>query len=134
MQIEQITPELTWRLRRDALYPAKKIFEMELESDTYGMHFGAFKEVKLVGVVSLFKNGTAYQFCKLAIDPQEQNAGVGRTLVQYITDYAKETDGTRIWCNARLTVAGFYLKLGFIQTDQLFSKNGYDYVIMEKAI
>jgi ribosomal protein S18 acetylase RimI-like enzyme len=134
ISIEQITPELTWRLRRDVLYPAKKLFEMELEQDTYGTHFGAFNNVKLVGVVSLFQKGTDFQFRKLAVDPSLQKTGVGKNLVQYITEYAQENGGTRIWCNARVTAIGFYLKAGFVQTGQLFSKNGGDYKIMEKPI
>jgi GNAT superfamily N-acetyltransferase len=133
-EIEQITPELTWRLRRDVLYPSMKLFEMELEQDTYGTHFGAFNDVKLVGVVSLFQKGADFQFRKLAVDPSLQKTGVGSSLLKYITEYAQENGGTRIWCNARVNATGFYLKSGFVQTGKLFSKNGHDYEVMEKAL
>ncbi len=133
-EIEQITPELTWQLRRDVLYPNQKLIEMELDEDTYGIHFGAFSEVKLAGVVSLFQKGTDFQFRKLAIDPSLQKMGIGSNLLQYITDYAIENGGTRIWCNARLTAIGFYLKADFLQTGILYSKSGYDYEFIEKAI
>jgi GNAT superfamily N-acetyltransferase len=132
--IEQITPELTWRLRRDVLYPGKKMFEMEMEEDTNGIHFGAFKGDKLAGVVSLFQKGTDFQFRKLAVDPSVQKMGIGNSLVQYITRYAEENGGTRIWCNARLSATDFYLKSNFLQTGKLFSKNDYDYEVMEKGI
>jgi predicted GNAT family N-acyltransferase len=134
MHIEQITPELTWRLRRDVLYPNQKIFEMELDEDKEGIHFGAFKDNKLVGVVSLFQKGADFQFRKLAVDPLVQKMGVGNSLLQYITTYSKENGGTRIWCNARTTAIGFYLKYNFLQTGNLYSKNGFDYEIMEKAL
>ena len=134
LSIEQITPENTWRLRRDVLYPDKKLFEMELEQDTYGTHFGAFNDVKLAGVVSLFQKGSDFQFRKLAVGPALQKTGVGSSLLQYITEYAQENGGTRIWCNARVNATGFYLKVGFVQTGKLFSKNGHDYEIMEKTI
>ncbi len=134
MHIEQITPELTWRLRRDVLYPGKKIFEMEMEEDTNGIHFGAFKDDKLAGVVSLFQKGTDFQFRKLAVDPSIQKIGIGNNLLRYITRHAEENGGTRIWCNARLSAIGFYLKSGFLRTGKLFSKNGYDYEVMEKVI
>ena len=134
ISIEQITPELTWRLRRDVLYPNQKLFEMEMDQDTYGTHFGAFNGIKLAGVVSLFQNGTDFQFRKLVIDPAEQRMGTGSQLLQYITIYAQENGGTRIWCNARLSAIGFYLKAGFVQTGQLFNKNGTDYEIVEKEI
>lgn len=132
--IEQITPSLTWRLRRNVLYPDQKMFEMEMDEDSNGIHFGAFKDDKLVGVVSLFQNKNDFQFRKLAVDPSVQNTGIGSIILQYITAHAEESGGTRIWCNARLTAVGFYLKAGFKQTGTLFSKNGYDYEIMEKKI
>jgi GNAT superfamily N-acetyltransferase len=134
IHIEQITPELTWRLRRDVLYLGQKMFEMEMEEDTDGIHFGAFKDDKLVGVVSLFQEGPDFQFRKLAVDPSVQKMGIGNNLLQYITKHAEENGGTRIWCNARLSAIGFYLKADFLQTGKLFSKNGYDYEVMEKII
>ncbi|MDB5122658.1 MAG: acetyltransferase family protein [Mucilaginibacter sp.] len=134
MHIEQITPELTHRLRRDVLYPGQKLFEMEMDEDRDGIHFGAFKDGKLVAVVSLFQKGENFQFRKLAVDPQVQNTGVGTGLLNYVTDYALANDGKRIWCNARDTAIGFYLKAGYKLTGQQFSKNGFDYEIMEKAI
>lgn len=134
MSIEQITPQLTWRLRRDVLYPGQKMFEMEMEEDADGIHFGAFKDDKLSGVVSLFQKGTDFQFRKLAVDPAVQNMGIGSSLLEYITLYSRENSGTRIWCNARLTAIEFYLKADFIQTGKLFLKKGIDYEVMEKAI
>lgn len=107
---------------------------MEMEEDADGIHFGAFKDNKLAGVVSLFQHGTEYQFRKLAVDPALQKAGIGSSLLAYITKYAEENGGSRIWCNARTDAIGFYLKLGFIETEDRFSKNGINYVIMEKMI
>jgi phosphoribosylformimino-5-aminoimidazole carboxamide ribotide isomerase len=134
MQIEQITPQLTWRLRRDVLYPNQQLAEMGLAEDGDGIHFGAFKDNKLAGVVSLFQKGTEFQFRKLAVEPSFQHMGVGSELLQYITDYAKENGGTRIWCNARTSAIGFYSKFDFIQTGPPFSRGGIDYEIMEKKI
>lgn len=134
IHIEQIRPELTWRLRRDVLYPSQKIFEMEMDEDSDGVHFGAFKNDKPAGVVSLFQKGNDFQFRKLAVEPSVQKTGIGNSLLNYITEYARENKATRIWCNARDSAIGFYIKAGFIQTGKLFSKNGYDYEIMEKDL
>ena len=121
-------------MRRSVLYPHLELSEMEMEEDNSGIHFGAFKDDRLAGVVSLFQTGTNFQFRKLAVNPEVQNMGVGSSLLQYITNYAKENGGIRIWCNARLTAINFYLKADFMQTGRLFSKNGYDYEVMQKAI
>ncbi|MDB5274967.1 MAG: acetyltransferase family protein [Chitinophagaceae bacterium] len=132
--IEQITPELTWRLRRDVLYPGEYKHNMGMPEDEHGTHFGAFADGKLVGVVSLFHEGGNFQFRKFAIDPSVQQQGIGRQLLQYITDQAAENGATRLWCNARSTATGFYAKAGFTETGDTFSKNGFEYVIMEKLL
>lgn len=132
--IEQITPSLTWRLRRDVLYPAQKMFEMEMEEDAGGIHFGAFKDDKLAGIISLFQKETSFQFRKLAVDPAFQHMGVGSSLLKQITTHAKANGGTLVWCNARVSAIGFYVKAGYSGTGKTFSKNGFDYEIMEKMI
>jgi len=105
-----------------------------MDVDAEGAHFGAFNDYKLVGVVSLFQEGSDFQFRKLAVDTSLQRIGIGNSLLQYITDYVQENGGKRIWCNARTAAIGFYMKADFIQTGQVFQKGGYDYEIMEKAI
>jgi len=107
---------------------------MEMDEDADGIHFGAFTNDKLAGVVSLFQKETDFQFRKLAVDPAVQKVGIGSSLLSYITRHAIDNGAARIWCNARSTAIGFYLKAGFIQTGTLFSKNGYDYEIMEKDL
>ena len=134
ISIEQIRPELTWRLRQQILYPESKLYEMAMEEDNHGYHFGAFKDNALVGVVSLFQMGTDFQFRKFAVDASVQSMGIGRSLLQYITDFAIAEGAERLWCNARATAIGFYLRYGFVQTGELFSKGGYDYEIMEKNL
>jgi len=132
--IEQIRHELTWKLRQKVLYPQKKLYEMEMDEDADGMHFGAFSNDDLVGVISLFKNGDDFQFRKFAVEPSLQNEGIGSTMLQYITAFVIAESGTKLWCNARLAVISFFLKHGFVQTGKLFAKNGFDYEIVEKQL
>jgi GNAT superfamily N-acetyltransferase len=134
LQIEQIRPELTWRLRREVLYPESAMYEMEMDEDNYGYHFGAFRDNDLVGVVSLFQDGADFQFRKFAVAEYAQGTGIGRTLLNYIMDFAVAEGAQRIWCNARVSAIGFYLQFGFEGTGKLFSKNGFDYEVMEKII
>jgi GNAT superfamily N-acetyltransferase len=134
LSIEQIRPELTWRLRQKVLYPAEKLHDMQMDEDNHGYHFGAFENNELVGVVSLFQKDKDFQFRKFAVDESMQNKGIGTKLLKFIIDFSKTGGGERIWCNARLSAVDFYLKLGFSQTGTFFSKNGFDYEIMEKII
>jgi GNAT superfamily N-acetyltransferase len=134
ISIEQILPQLTWKLRRDVLYPQQNKFEMEMPEDTDGIHFGAFSNNALVAVVSLFMNGDNFQFRKLAVETSAQNNGIGSKLLQYITNFTKDEGGKKLWCNARLTAIQFYLNHGFVQTGRFFSKNGFDYEVLEKNL
>lgn len=134
VSIEQITPQLTWRLRRDVLYPNQNLVEMEMQEDTHGIHFGAFKDDKLVGVVSLFQKEDSFQFRKLAVEASVQKMGIGSSLLLYLITHAKQNGGKHIWCNARVQAIGFYLKYGFVQSGGLFSKNGINYQVMEKIL
>ena len=132
--IEQIRPELTWRLRQEVLYPAQKLYEMELDEDQAGYHFGAFTDNKLVGIISLFQTDSSFQFRKLAVLPEYQKMGIGNALLQRVEEFAESENGTVIWCNARVSAIGFYMKAGYAHTGKLFSKNGFDYEILEKQI
>ena len=134
ISIEQIRQELTWKLRRDVLYPGETIDNVQLDEDDDAIHFGAFKDDHLVGVVSLFQQDIDFQFRKLAVDWAAQKMGIGTALLAYITVYVRENGGLRLWCNARTPAIGFYLKNGFKLTGKSFSKNNIDYVIMDKAI
>ncbi|MFD0751807.1 GNAT family N-acetyltransferase [Mucilaginibacter calamicampi] len=134
LSIEQIRPELTWRLRRDVLYPSEPLYAMEMEEDNDGYHFGAFADNQLIAVVSVFLIEDDCQFRKFAVVPQAQGQGVGQALLAYITDFATSEGCKRLWCNARLSAIGFYVKYGLKQTGNAFTRNGVDYEIVEKLI
>lgn len=132
--VEQIRPELTWRLRREVLYPNKKLYEMEMDEDMGGIHFGGFTDNKLVAVISLFNNDGDYQFRKFAVDAAYQGQGIGSSMLQYVTAFAAQAGGTRLWCNARTTAIDFYLQRGFAHTGNFFSRNGFEYEIVVKPL
>jgi len=132
--IEQIRPELTWKLRQKVLYPQQTIAEVKMDEDADGYHFAAFVDNYIMGVVSLFNKDDSFQFRKLAVDPSLQSKGIGSALLNHITDFAKNEGSKILWCNARVTAIPFYIKHDFNHTGKLFTKNGFDYEILDKAI
>lgn len=131
IQIEQIFPSLTWRIRHEVMYPELPFESVKLADDFDGIHFGLYLDHKLSGVVSLFNQDDVYQFRKLAISDHVQKSGLGTKLVEYILDYCQIQKASRIWCNARVNAKEFYFKFGFHETEKTFFKDGYDFVIME---
>ncbi|KRT16420.1 GCN5 family acetyltransferase [Pedobacter ginsenosidimutans] len=134
VQIEQIFPSLTWRIRHEAMYPELPFDSVKLPDDFDGIHFGLYLNHKLTGVVSLFHDGDVYQFRKLAVLPDTQKAGYGSQLMAYIINFCKIQKATKLWCNARVNAKEFYFKFGFHETDKTFFKDGYDFVVMEKEL
>lgn len=131
IQIEQIFPSLTWRIRHEVMYPDLPLESVKLEEDFDGVHFGLYLDHKLTGVVSLFNKVGVYQFRKLAILSDAQKQGLGTQLMEYILDFCKIQKATKLWCNARVNAKEFYHKFGFRETNKTFFKDGYDFVIME---
>lgn len=107
---------------------------MQMPEDDEGTHFGAFLPDKLAGVVSLFNEGDDFQFRKLAVDPTLQRQGIGSAILNYITQYAVENGAHRLWCNARVDAMAFYARHGFAETAKHFTRDGIDYVVMEKYL
>ncbi len=132
--IEQIAPELTWRIRRKVLYPDQAFEKAILEDDEEGMHLGLFDHNQLISVVSLFIRGERMQFRKFATIPDFQRMGYGTQLLNYLTGIAIEHGCNTIWCNARKNASGFYTKFGFSETEKTYHKDGNDFVIMEKTL
>src|ERR1700743_759498 len=89
IHIEQIRPELTWKLRHEVLYTEGKLANMAMDEDADGYHFAAFKNNYIVAVVSLFNKGDSFQFRKFAVAPMEQRSGIGSSLLNYITTFAQ---------------------------------------------
>jgi GNAT superfamily N-acetyltransferase len=130
--IEQIPPELTWRIRRQVLYPDQEFDKAILDNDDEGMHLGLFYENTLISVVSLFRKDNEIHLRKFATLEQYQNRGFGTELLKYLIELATTENYGRIWCNARKNALGFYTKFGFVETEKTFHKDGHDFVIMEK--
>ena len=132
--IEQISPELTWRIRRDVLYPKQPLDKIRLAEDDYGMHLGLFDQDILISVLSIFKSENSIQFRKFATLEPYQGKGYGSELLNYLLKISTDEGFERIWCNARKNASGFYSKFGFVETDHYFHKDGLDFVIMEKIL
>lgn len=129
--VEQIFPALTWRIRHIAMYPNHPYEFVKLDNDFEGTHFGIYVDHKLTGVVSLFTQGEVGQFRKLAILPVAQNQGLGKQLMEYLIDFCKVQQLTKLWCNARVNAKEFYFRLGFYETNKTYTADGFDFVIME---
>lgn len=134
LEIRKIEASETWDLRHRVMWADKPLDYVKLPNDSEGIHFGLFKNDKLVSVVSLFIVNNKAQFRKLATEIAEQGQGYASKLLARLMQEAEKQQITKIWCNARVDKTKFYQKFGMYQTDKVFTKGGIDYVIMEKQL
>jgi predicted GNAT family N-acyltransferase len=119
-------------MRQQVMYPDKDTEFVKLSDDDRGLHIGVYEKDELVSVMSIFLHGRDVQFRKLATRNDMQGKGFASALMQWLIDYANDMKLNRLWCNARINATGFYSKFGYEETDKRFSKNGYEYVVMER--
>ncbi len=119
-------------IRQQVMYPDKDTEYVKLSDDNMGLHIGVYENDVLVSVMSVFLHGREVQFRKLATLQQEQGKGYASALMQWLIDYANDMKFDRLWCNARANATDFYKKFGYVETDERFSRDEYDYVIVEK--
>lgn len=131
MKIDEVNYEDVLKIRHEVMYPEANIDLAKIENDHEAIHLGVYAHDTIVSVVSIFLKNREVQFRKLATKKEYQHNNYGSALVKYIIEYYKQFDFNRLWANSRVEVLPFYEKLGFKSTDQTFSKNGHDYVIIE---
>ncbi len=98
------------------------------DNDELTFHLGAFVDKKLVSVASFYfeKNDNfgephQYRLRGMATLPEHQGLGLSSALLRTAFPVIKQNQCTLLWCNAREKAMGFYSKVGFAPTGDLFS-------------
>ena len=133
IEIKRISSEDVWPIRHQVMYPNDTFEFIKLPKDNIGKHFGLYDEDGLASIVSVFIENKKMQFRKLATLNIKQKRGYASLLLEYIFEKAGEYGMELIWCNARVQKIAYYEKFGMCATDQKFTSNGIDYIVMTKA-
>jgi GNAT superfamily N-acetyltransferase len=132
--IQSIKPEQTYQLRHSVLWPDKPLDYVKVENDSDGYHFGAFREDKLIAVISLFVAGQTARFRKFATDPDYQHQGIGTKLLNHVIAEARRLGATSLWCDARLDAADFYRRFNMEAVSEVFYKGPIPYARFSLAL
>lgn len=108
-------------LRQEVLRPGLPIdtarFDGDEADDTF--HFGAFDETgRNIGCVTLLHRPLdgrdAYQLRGMATAPSHRGKAIGTALLQLAQTHIRQhTNARLLWCNARVSATGFYLRHGW---------------------
>ncbi|RPD56688.1 GCN5-related N-acetyltransferase [Lentinus tigrinus ALCF2SS1-7] len=146
--IRRISAEDTVPLRHSVLWPNHPVSYVLLPEDDSGFHYGAFfpDATTPVAVISVFVDPLPQssdsspspkikcaRFRKFACDPEHQGKGIGTALLQHAFDAAvREMSCEAIWCDARMSAAGWYERRGMRKFGDVFFKGDIKYVKMKR--
>jgi len=134
IEIKKVPVEAILPIRHEVLWPDKPLAFVKVEGDEEGIHFGLYKDARLVNIISLFAEGRSMRFRKFATLPEYQNRGLGKMMMLKVFDYAKDKGYERLWCDARTDALSFYERIGFTTFSEPFFKEDIEYFKIEKFL
>jgi ribosomal protein S18 acetylase RimI-like enzyme len=107
----------------------------ELEKEKEEILIGAFEEEKMLGCCMLITMDPAtVRLRQMAVLNNQQGKGIGRALMQFAENIARDRGFRKITMHARKTAIGFYEKLGYEVNGDQFEEVSIPHFIMEKVL
>ena len=138
-QIDYGSPEYEkmLRLRYDLLRkPLGLSFDPgELEKEKEDVLMGAFEDDRLLGCCLLTRiDDKTIRLRQMAVPNNLQGKGIGRALMIFAENIARDMGYYTLMMHARITATGFYEKLGYVKNDGQFIEVTIPHVVMEKKL
>ncbi len=128
--------QLMLNLRNEILRkPLGLTLEQEdVEFDKDNILIGAFEEDKLLACCMLEKNKGKILLRQMAVKNDLQGKGIGRALLSFAENIARDLGYREMSMYARKSVSGFYEKLGYKNSGDEFTKLTITHIVMKKNI
>lgn len=101
------------------------------------LHIGCIEclDDKLIGGLMLAPvDNDNVRLLQVTVDTKYQREGIGRAMVQYAENRAREAGYKRMFIHARLTAIHFYEKIGFHQEGDIFEEQGLTFAKMVRDL
>jgi ribosomal protein S18 acetylase RimI-like enzyme len=125
------------QLRNDILRKPLKLTLTpdELAKEKDEILIGAFEEEKMLGCCMLIiVDPTTVRLRQMAVLNNLQGKGIGRALMQFAENIARDRGFKKIIMHARKSAAGFYEKLGYQVCSEEFEEVTLPHYEMEKKL
>lgn len=125
------------QLRNDILRKPLKLTltPEELEKEKDEILIGAFEEEKMLGCCMLIiLDRSTVRLRQMAVLNNLQGKGIGRALMQFAENIARDRGFKKIIMHARKSAAGFYEKLGYQVCSPEFEEVTLPHYEMEKKL
>ena len=109
--------------------------EAELEKEKEDILMGAFEDDRLLGCCLLTRvDAITVRLRQMAVPNNMQGKGVGRALMIFAENIARDLGYKKLIMHARVTALGFYEKLGYTTNGKEFVEVTIPHYIMEKSL
>lgn len=136
--IDYGTPEYQQmlRLRDDVLRkPLGLSFTPEeLEKEKEHLLIAAFEDERMKGCCMLVKENSCARLRQMAVVNDVQGKGIGKALMQFAENLARDRGFKKITMHARKNAVGFYEKMGYQIVGKEFEEITIPHYIMEKNL
>jgi predicted GNAT family N-acyltransferase len=107
----------------------------DLEKEKEDVLMGAFEDEKLLGCCLLTRmDQHTMRLRQMAVPNSMQGKGIGRALMIFAENIARDLGYKKLCMHARKTALGFYEKLGYSASGEEFIEVTIPHYIMEKAL
>lgn len=107
----------------------------DLEADKADILIGAFEEEKMLGCCQLSKiDHETLRLRQMAVPQEMQGKGIGRVIIQFAENLARDLRYKKIIMHARKPVTGFYEKQGYRICSDEFTEVTIPHFVMEKRL
>lgn len=110
-----------------------KFLDSHRQKEMNYLHIGCVEclDDKLVGGLMLAPvDNDTVRLLQVAVDTKYQREGIGRAMVEYAKQRAREAGYKKMFIHARLTAIHFYEKIGFHQEGDIFEEQGFTFAKM----
>jgi predicted GNAT family N-acyltransferase len=106
----------------------------ELENEKHNMLIGAFEDEDMLGCCMLVEeNRDTVRLRQMAVLNDLQGKGIGRALMNFAENLARDRGYKKLSMHARKNVVGFYEKMGYkVQGDEFVEVTIPHYVMVKK--
>lgn len=109
--------------------------DADIEADKQHILIGAFEEENMLGCCMLVKQpGQVVLLRQMAVIFDLQGKGIGRALMQFAENIARDMGYREISMQARKNASGFYEKMGYTESSNEFTNLTIPHVVMKKYI
>ena len=107
----------------------------ELESEKHNLLIAAYEDDVILGCCMLVEEGShTVRLRQMAVPDAYQGKGIGRALMNFAENLARDRGYKRITMHARKNAIGFYEKMGYKRIGDEFQEITIPHFVMEKTL